>query len=64
MYTTHPAKVSEVTQSCPTLGDLVDYSLPGSFVHGTFQARTLKWVAISLSGGLIFKKLSKLSYQK
>ena len=30
---------SEVTQSCPTLSDPVDYSLPGSSVHGIFQAR-------------------------
>ena len=30
---------SEVAQSCPTLHDLMDCSLPGSFVHGIFQAR-------------------------
>ena len=36
-----------VTQSCPTLSDLIDYCLPGSFVHGILQARTLEWVAIS-----------------
>ena len=29
---------SEVTQSCPTLSDPMDYSLPGSSVHGVFQA--------------------------
>ena len=39
----------EVTQLCPTLRDPMDYSLPGSSVHGIFQARTLEWVAISLS---------------
>ena len=39
---------SEVTQSCPTLSDPMDCSLPGSSVHGIFQARTLQWVAISL----------------
>ena len=31
--------VSEVAQSCPTLCDSIDYSLPGSSVHGIFQAR-------------------------
>ena len=39
----------EVTQSCPTLGDLMGCSLPGSSVHGIFQARVLEWVAISFS---------------
>ena len=38
----------EVAQSCPTLRDPMDHSLPGSSVHGIFQARTLEWVAISL----------------
>ena len=40
---------SEVTQSCPTLSDSMDCSLPGSSVHGIFQARVLEWVAISSS---------------
>ena len=40
---------SEVTQSCPTLRDPMDYSLPGSSIHGIFQARVLEWVAISFS---------------
>ena len=40
---------SEVAQSCPTLCDPMDYSLPGSSVHGIFQARVLEWVAISFS---------------
>ena len=35
--------------SCPTLCDLMDCSLPGSSVHGIFQARILEWVAISFS---------------
>ena len=38
---------SEVTQLCPTLRDPIDCSLPGSSVHGIFQARVLKWVAIA-----------------
>ena len=42
-------KWSEVTQSCPTLCDPMDCSLPGSSVHGIFQARILEWVAISFS---------------
>ena len=37
---------SEVIQSCPTLSDPMDYSSPGSSVHGTFQARVLEWGAI------------------
>ena len=41
---------SEVTQSCPTLSDPMDCSLPGSSVHGIFQARVLEWVAIAFSG--------------
>ena len=40
---------SEVTQSCPTLSDSMDYSLPGSSAHGIFQARVLEWVAIAFS---------------
>ena len=36
-------------QSCPTLCDPIDSSLPGFSVHGILQARTLEWVAISFS---------------
>ena len=43
--------VSEVAQSCPTLCDPMDCSLPGSSVHGILQARILEWVAISFSRG-------------
>ena len=39
----------EVAQSCLTLWDPMDWSLPGSTVHGIFQARILEWVAISFS---------------
>ena len=42
---------SEVVQSCPTLCDPMDCSLPGSSVHGIFQARVLEWVAFSFSRG-------------
>ena len=39
-------------QSCPTLGDTMDCNQPGSSVHGIFQARKLKWVAVSHSRDL------------
>ena len=39
----------EVTQSCPTLSHLMDCSLPGSSIHGIFQARVLEWGAIAFS---------------
>ena len=42
---------SEVAQSCPTLCDSMDGNLPGSAVHGIFQARILEWAAISFSRG-------------
>ena len=44
-------KWSEGAQSCPTLCDPMDCSLPGSSVHGIFQARVPEWVAISFSRG-------------
>ena len=37
---------SEVTQTCPTLSDSIDCSLPGSFIHGIFQARVLEWLPL------------------
>ena len=40
---------SEVAQSCPTVRDPMDYSLPGSSIHGIFQARVLEWGAIAFS---------------
>ena len=40
---------SEVVQSCPTLIDSMDCSLPGSSVHGIFQAKVLEWGAIAFS---------------
>ena len=44
---------SEVVQSCPTLCDLMDCSLPGSSIHGIFQARVLEWGAIAFSDSSI-----------
>ena len=49
---------SEVTQSCPTLSDPVDCSLPDSSAHGIFQARVLEWGAIAFSK-YYFKNTSK-----
>ena len=40
---------SEVSQSCPTLRNPMDYSLPGSSVRGIFQARVLEWGAITFN---------------
>ena len=40
---------SEVAQSCPTLSNPMDYSLPGFSIHGIFQARVLEWGAIAFS---------------
>jgi len=58
----------EVAQSCPTLSDPMDCSLPGSSIHGIFQARGLEWGAIAFSeetrgdssniGGGLFGELS------
>ena len=44
---------SEVAQSCPTLSDPLDYSPPGSSVHGIFQATVLEWGAIAFSIGCV-----------
>ena len=43
------AAAAKSLQSCPTLCDPMDCSLPGSSVHGTLQARVLEWVAIAFS---------------
>ena len=45
----------EVAQSCPTLCDPVDCSLPGFSIHGIFQTRVLEWGAIAFSNkGLLY----------
>ena len=44
---------SEVAQSCPTLSDPMDCSLPGTSIHGIFQARVLEWGAISFSSSYL-----------
>ena len=50
---------SEIAQSCPTLSDPKDCSLPGSSVHGIFQARVPEWGAINLQGSLKIKQTNK-----
>ena len=58
---------SEVAHSCPTLRDPIDFSLPGSSVHGIFQARVLEWVAIRSCINLLtidFCTIGYHSYQK
>ena len=46
---------SEVTQSCLTLSDPMDCSLPGSSIHGIFQGRVLEWGAIAFSNFKIYQ---------
>ena len=52
---------SEVAQSRPTLSDPMDCSLPGSSVHGIFQARVLEWVAIAFSECEVYQSTNHLS---
>ena len=49
----------EVVQSCPTLCNPMDCNLPGSSVHGIFQARVLEWGAIAFS---VYYNISTLKY--
>ena len=53
---------SEVARSCPTLQDPMDCSLPGSSVHGIFQARVLEWVAIAFS--FTFSRITQMFVPK
>ena len=43
----------EVAQSCLTLSEPMDYSLPGSSIHGIFQAKILEWGAIAFSDDIM-----------
>src|SRR5574337_931549 len=57
----------EVAQSCLTLPDPMDCSLPGSSAHGIFQARGLEWVAIAFSSVkyyLLFKNIEEMRKQR
>ena len=49
---------SEVAQLCPTLSDPMDCSLPGSSIHGIFQARVLEWGAIAFSDAVLTSVLT------
>ena len=49
---------SEVAQSCLTLHNPMDYSLPGSSINGIFQARVLEWGAIAFSENMVQLKLT------
>ena len=53
---------SEVAQLCPTLSNPMDFSLPGSSVHGIFQARVLEWVAIAFSELTVWCIASQIPY--
>ena len=52
---------SEVTQSCPTLSNPTDCNLPGSSIHGIFQARVLEWGAIAFSALSLNKTIYLIS---
>ena len=52
---------SEVAQSCTTLSDPMDCSLPGSSIHGIFQARVLEWGAIAFSNGKLSVQFSSVT---
>ena len=49
MRARHAATAAKSLQSCPTLRDPIDSSLPGSSTHGILQARVLEWGAIAFS---------------
>ena len=55
---------SEVAQSCPTLRDSTDCSLPGSSVRGIFQVRVLEWGAIAFSSSTFWNNLNGEKFQK
>ena len=50
---------SEVAQLCPALSDPTDCSLPGSSVHGIYQARVLEWGAIAFSKTEYYSAIKK-----
>ena len=53
---------SEVTQSCPTLRDPMDYSLQGSSIRGIFQARVLEWGPIAFSSYGRYRGINHLGF--
>ena len=52
LYSLESAAAAKLLQSCPTLCDPMDCSLPGSSIHGVFQASVLEWGATAFSGML------------
>ena len=52
---------SEVAQSCLALNDPMDCSLPGSSVHGIFQARVLEWGAIAFSSMVLYTQKTAIA---
>ena len=57
----YAAAAAKSLQSCPTLCDPIDGSLPGSPVPGILQAGTLEWVAISFSNAMKVKSESEVA---
>ena len=55
---------SEVAQLCPTLIDPMGYSLPGSSIHGIFQARVLEWGATAFSEQKSLRTLFSSTFDK
>ena len=55
---------SEVAQSCPTLSDPMDCSLPGSTIPGIFQARVLEWGAITWQRAYLLTRASITRYHR
>ena len=55
---------SEVAQSCLTLSDPMDCSLPGSAIHGNFQARVLEWGATAFSTEHVYNKINNKKQYK
>ena len=60
-FTFGTAAAAKLLQSCPTMCDPIDGSLPGSSVPGILQARTLEWVAISFSNAGKLKSESEVA---
>ena len=54
---------AKLLQSCPTLSNPMDWSPPGSSIHGIFQARVLEWGAIAFSVGITSCSLVSVSHQ-
>ena len=58
------AAAAKSLQSCLTLRDPIDGNLPGSSVHGIFQARVLEWGAVAFSGLSVLVQYKRLEMDK